>query len=72
MLKLDIWTLRLFQRRYDKMNRDYQCKKCGNIFQDEQSDKFVKTTLKKCPNCGSAEVVLVTVSKKSFAKKSNT
>jgi len=54
------------------MNRDYQCKKCGNIFQDEQSDKFVKTTLKKCPNCGSAEVVLVTVSKKSFAKKSNT
>jgi len=54
------------------MTKEYKCKKCDSIFTDEQSDKFVKTTLKKCPNCGSAEVVLVTVSKKSFAKKSNT
>lgn len=53
------------------MNKDYKCKKCGSIFADEQSDKFVKTILKKCPICGSAEVAPVTVSKKSFAKKSN-
>ena len=55
------------------MNKDYQCKKCGNIYKDEQSDKFVKTKLKTCPVCGSSEVVPVgkiNVTSKGFVKKS--
>jgi len=54
------------------MNRDYQCKKCGNIYTEEQSDKFVKTMIKKCPVCGSSEVVrkgIIKISTKGFAKK---
>jgi predicted nucleic acid-binding Zn-ribbon protein len=55
------------------MNKSYQCKKCGNMFKDEQSDKFVKTMLKTCPVCGSSEVApagTIKVTTKGFAKKS--
>lgn len=54
------------------MNKDYQCKKCGNIYKDEQSDKFVKAMIKKCPVCGSSDVVKagsIKISRKGFAKK---
>ncbi len=54
------------------MNKEYQCKKCGNIYTDRQSDKFVKTMIKKCPVCGSFEVVLIDTIKvktKGFVKK---
>jgi len=50
------------------MNRQYHCKKCGNIFQDEQSDRFVKSVLKNCPACGSS-IVESTFQRKAFAKK---
>jgi len=54
------------------MNKEYQCKKCGTIYEDEQSERFVKTTLRKCPICGSSEVTPLSVFKKkskSFIKK---
>ena len=54
------------------MNKEYKCKKCGNIFTDEQSDKFVKTMMKKCPVCGSSDVVTngtINTNTKGFAKK---
>ena len=49
------------------MIKDYRCYKCDTIFSEEGSDKFIKTTLRKCPNCGSNQVSLV-VNKKMFAK----
>jgi len=54
------------------MNQDYKCKRCSNIFTDEQSDKFVKTVIRRCPICGSSNVVRIGVLKvntKGFAKK---
>jgi len=33
-----------------------QCNKCGTIYREDLSDKFVKTSLKKCPVCGSVDV----------------
>jgi len=54
------------------MKKDYQCKKCGNIFIDEQSEKFVKTMIKKCPVCGSSDVApvgTIKVRAKGFARK---
>jgi rubredoxin len=38
------------------MSRKYQCNICGTIFDDDTSDKFVKTVMKKCPVCGSSKV----------------
>jgi NAD-dependent SIR2 family protein deacetylase len=54
------------------MTKEYQCRKCGNIYKDEQSDKFVKTTMKRCPVCGSSEVGpsnIIRTKIKEFAKK---
>ena len=50
---------------------EYKCNKCGYVYEDESSDKFVKTMMKKCPSCGSTDVSLNTVSKKKVAKKTN-
>jgi DNA-directed RNA polymerase subunit RPC12/RpoP len=50
------------------MNMEYKCKKCTNTFIDELPDKFIKTVLKKCPFCGSAEVIPLTVIKKKTKK----
>jgi putative FmdB family regulatory protein len=52
------------------MKNQYQCNKCGTIFNDESSDKFVKTVMKKCPACGSSEVSRIGNVVKSVAKKS--
>lgn len=54
------------------MNKDYQCLKCGNIYKDEQSNKFVKTKLKVCPICGSSEVVLLDTIKVKIKDKVKT
>lgn len=53
------------------MIKEYICKKCKYSFEDTSSDKFVKTTLRKCPMCGSSNVVLSNVSNQKFAKKTN-
>jgi putative FmdB family regulatory protein len=50
--------------------KEYICQKCDTIFEDRVSDKFIKTIVKKCPNCGSSNVSLYG-NKKSFAKKTN-
>jgi rubredoxin len=51
------------------MNKDYRCKKCGNIYQEEISDRFIKTVLRKCPVCGSQDVSLIKSKKRTFANK---
>jgi len=51
------------------MNKIYKCRKCGHEFEDESSDKFIKTALKKCPVCGSNEVFLIEAFSRKFAKK---
>ncbi len=53
------------------MGKDYQCSKCGNIYKDEGSDKFVKTLMRKCPVCGSTEVSSVNIKKRMFTRKTN-
>lgn len=50
----------------------YKCDSCNHTFVDDQSGNFIKTTLKKCPSCGSTNVHLKENSIKrvlSFAKK---
>lgn len=34
-----------------------KCNKCGTIYGEDFSERFVKTSLKKCPVCGSVDVV---------------
>jgi DNA-directed RNA polymerase subunit RPC12/RpoP len=54
------------------MNRKYQCKKCDTIFTEEVSNKFIKTILIKCPNCGSSDIKtnnIINKEVKEFAKK---
>lgn len=54
------------------MNKKYQCRKCDTIFTEEVSDKFLKTVLIKCPNCGSSDIKTNSIIKakvKEFAKK---
>ena len=53
------------------MNKEYTCKRCNNKFSEEVTEKFIKTTLKRCPFCDSPNVVLVSLSKKKFANKTN-
>jgi len=38
------------------MNMTYRCRRCGKIYAEAMPERFVKTTFRKCPDCGSAEV----------------
>jgi len=51
------------------MNKQYQCKRCTSVFVDKVSDKFLKTVLKKCPFCGSPDIILSSVVDKKNNKK---
>jgi len=51
------------------MVKDYRCKKCGSIYQEELSDKFIKTNIRKCPVCGSEDVSNIKSKDRVFAKK---
>jgi len=41
------------------MRKEYKCQKCGTIFTEEVSKKFIKTIMPKCPKCYSTEILLI-------------
>lgn len=53
------------------MGKGYQCKKCGTIYTDQQSDKFIKTVLRKCPVCSSTEFSNIKIERKMYIEKTN-